>query len=155
MILLILRIQYWLQPYKERENNRIEELAIISGLLTMYWAILIIEDPGIPGFMTMMKTIMIGINIYFIIQWVYLFWISLNFKSRCYQIFIAIFAKIICKQRANKPKTFLNHSINSLPQSPKFKKILKKSPKKKVKKHKRKKHSKSKSKTPRYKIKFL
>ena len=142
----MLRIQFRLQPYKDRVNNEIEDLALISGFCTMYWTLLMIGDE-ISGFLILLTIILLGVNSYFIIQWTYLFLLSLNFKNKYYQIFMKIFGIIICKHGWNKEKSTQRPSMDSESKNNQLRKTPEKSLKRKSKaksKHRRRIRGKSK-----------
>ena len=143
----MLRIQFRLQPYKDKVNNKIEDLALISGFCTMYWTLLMIDDE-ISGFLILLTIILIGVNSHFIIQWTYLFLLSLNFKNKYYQIFVKIFGIIIFKHGWNKAKSTQRPSMDSESKNNQLRKTLKKSIKRKSKaksKHRRRIRGKSKA----------
>ena len=141
VIIVILRIQFRLQPYKDKVNNKIEELAIISGFLTMYWAVLMVEDDKVSGFLILLTIILIGANSYFIIQWTYFFLLSLDFNNKYYQIFVKIFGILIWKHGWNKAKSLSIHSIDTVSENckeqEKQKTNIKKKTRRKVKFRKR------------------
>ena len=141
VIIVILRIQFRLQPYKDKVNNKIEELAIISGFLTMYWAVLMVEDDKVSGFLILLSIILIGVNSYFIIQWTYFFLLSLDFKNKHYQFLVKIFGILIWKHEWNKDKSLSIHSIDTVSENfkeqEKSKISIKKKTRRKVKFRKR------------------
>lgn len=72
-LFVILRIQQRIKPYKDPDNNRVEMLAIIAGIVTLYCALVfVVEENSISGFYNFSLGILFCVNAYFILQWVFL-----------------------------------------------------------------------------------
>jgi hypothetical protein len=98
-LILIIRIQIKLKPYKREENNWIELMALIAGTTTMYAGfIFTLEDGPIFGFYQMAIIIVFLFNGYFIIHWTFLLMCSVEWNNHNYQRFLKIFALILCQK---------------------------------------------------------
>ena len=76
MIILIItiRVQIHLKPYKDQENDRIELLAINVGGFTLFSALIFSYDEyTLEWFNSILFFTIIVINIMFILKWSYLF----------------------------------------------------------------------------------
>ena len=72
----------------------------------MYSTVLMTEDPRLSGFLLFLTIILIGVNTYFLVQWTYLFLVSLNIKNKYFKIFVAILGMILWKNGWNTTKTY-------------------------------------------------
>lgn len=82
----LFRVQQHLHPYKLEENNQIEMLAIITGMVTLFGAILFIDvsdedDEDIEGLQVFSLVAIIFVNIYFILRWFHVFLYSFESKN--------------------------------------------------------------------------
>ena len=101
IVFIILRVQVNLQPYKDEQNNRIEILATMAGMVTLSCGILFVQkDETVQNFNIVVAIIMFLFNVSFILNWVYLFIVSWNIKNQTFNKILSIFGKMIC-QRAN------------------------------------------------------
>lgn len=66
------RAQMYLKPYKRNDNNRVEFLAIMAGTVTILTGLVFIEPKSIQALNRLTLSIVVMINAYFIINWVYL-----------------------------------------------------------------------------------
>ena len=99
IILIILRIQIRLHPYKDEKNNKIEILGTIAGMITLFWSILFIEsDENIEFFKIFIAVIMFITNILFILHWTYLLIISWNIKNQTFKKFLNAYGILICRK---------------------------------------------------------
>ena len=93
----MIRVQLRLKPYKFETNNLIEVKATSVGLLLLYCGILFKEtdENKYNGFITCAILFVMLINIMFIIEWLYYFFVSLNYKNQNFQIFIRLYGAIM------------------------------------------------------------
>ena len=133
VIIVILRIQFRLQPYKDKINNKIEELAIVWGFCTMYWTILIADDYKTSRFLIIIAIFLIIAHTYFIMQWAYYFLLSLKIKNQYFQYFMLIFGIIICKNGCKNTDFISDRPINSESKLKSMQNTKKKRVKKKLK----------------------
>ena len=100
-LVIILKVQERLKPYKNEENNRIEMIAIIAAFITFYWAIIFVsQDSSPPGFNEFAVFLMFFINVYFIVHWTFLLLCSIGWNNEKYQLFLSIYSLLICKKKA-------------------------------------------------------
>lgn len=96
MMIIILRVQISIQPYKLKENNDLEVLSTTAGTLLLFCAILFVnEDIDVPGFTVIVSVILFIINFYFLILWSFYFMNSWNIKNRKFNIFLNLFGMAI------------------------------------------------------------
>ena len=87
LLVFLFRIQQNLHPYKLEENNQIEMLAIITGMITLFGAIVFINTVGGTRvknveFLQIFSLIVIFfINVYFVLRWFHLFLYSFSSKN--------------------------------------------------------------------------
>ena len=98
---MIERFQKRLKPYKLKENNQIEIKAIIAGTTILFCGLLFEEESNhdYPLFSTMAFLIIIFYNSYFIIEWTYLFIISLKLKSKKVEVILEMYKHLTCKNK--------------------------------------------------------
>ena len=99
IILLIIteRMQQRLKPYKAHENNDIEIKAIIAGT-TLLFSGLIFEEGAKYNYLrfdTLTISVVIIYNAIFLINWVYLFLVSLDFKNSNMKRIIKVYGFLI------------------------------------------------------------
>jgi hypothetical protein len=122
-----------LSPYKNKENNELENKATIAAMVTLLWGILFVgdNDNQVKWFSTLSTFLLIFVNSSFLLN--FLFLILLWFESRyrkypCFVKFMMNFESILF--RSTHVYTPTHESINPLQANVKIKKI------KKIKKHK-------------------
>lgn len=82
VLVLLFRLQHKIQPYKLQENNLLEMLAIITGMITLFGGILFLDDSedSVPGLQLFALVIIVFTNIYFIFRWLHL--LLYSFRSQ-------------------------------------------------------------------------
>ena len=74
ILIITIRIQTRLQPYKDQENDEIELLAVNVGCFTIFSALIFsYDDFNLGWFNTILFVAIVAINIVFILKWFYLF----------------------------------------------------------------------------------
>ena len=107
IVLIILRIQIYLQPYKDEQNNKIEIQGTLAGMFTLFCGIIFIEkEDTIKHFNIFMAILMFMFNLSFIMSWTYLFIVSWNIKNVTFNKMLSLFGMLLCK------KTNLTISLN-------------------------------------------
>ena len=81
------RLQLQLKPYKNNDNNKIEFLAIVAGVVTILSSFIFTEKQKVNTLNNTIVIFVIMLNIIFILQWVYL--LSRIFKTKFAQIVIS------------------------------------------------------------------
>ena len=93
------RLQLRLHPYKNEENNYLEQHAINSGTITILWGLIYAQSDNNALFNTLALAFMITINSVFLILWVFYFLLSLNLNYESIKKFLKIYAFIIMKSQ--------------------------------------------------------
>ncbi|CAI2365113.1 unnamed protein product [Moneuplotes crassus] len=95
----ILKIQQAMKPYKNNENNKIDELAIVAGIITIYYGIVFIqEQTRTPALRFLSLCVILIGNAAFLLQWTYLVCKDRNYSNKCFRTFMKIFAFVLCKE---------------------------------------------------------
>jgi hypothetical protein len=100
----IVRLQLYLSPYQNGLNNNLEIKAIIAGMITILWGILFnanSEGSSLSGFVDLGSALLVLANAWFISEWIYLFLVSLKYKSEAFNIFLRFYGMILCKRHDN------------------------------------------------------
>ena len=99
IILLIIteRMQQRLKPYKAHENNDIEIKAIIAGTTVLLSGLVFEEGAkyNYSRFDSLTISVVIIYNAIFLIKWVYLFLVSLDFKNSNMKRIIKVYGFLI------------------------------------------------------------
>ena len=88
ILTLLFRIQQNLHPYKKEENNQIEMLAVITGMVTLFSAIIFLDKIGdqevedIEFLQTISLIIIVFVNGYFVLRWFHVFLYSFHSKNQ-------------------------------------------------------------------------
>ena len=121
ILIVIFRIQIYLKPYKNSKNNEIEMKAILIGALSLFCGtIFITKGANVDTINTFIFVVLIVSNVYFIINWVLFFLLSLNSKSKYIGIVIFILSVIMCSREYSKNN--LNDTTEVSPSTIKTKK---------------------------------
>ncbi|CAI2362983.1 unnamed protein product [Moneuplotes crassus] len=96
ILLLSGRIQLNLKPYKKDENNQVEFLAISAGAITILSGIVFSEKNPVESLNTLTLFIIIGLNIFFLLSWLYLLAQEFSEKSKIATKISTILACLIC-----------------------------------------------------------
>jgi hypothetical protein len=82
ILVILFRIQQHIHPYKMEENNQIEMLAVITGTVTLFGAVMFIDETEEDvEFLKLYSLVVILLsNFYFILRWIHLF--LYTFKSQ-------------------------------------------------------------------------
>ena len=98
LLIILIRIQERLKPFKSDTNNKIEIKSTIAGTIVLYCGILFEEtsnEEGFEGFSRMAFMFLIVVNVMFILDWLYLFLKSMNFKGAKMKVLINVYATIL------------------------------------------------------------
>jgi hypothetical protein len=72
------RVQIYLKPYRDEQNNEVEILALVAGMITMISG-LVSSQPDVNDSLNLIFTILVFIsNSLFILNWTYLLVVNLN-----------------------------------------------------------------------------
>ena len=101
MLIIILRVQQKIKPYKHQDNNYIEMCAIAAGIMTLFCGMIFTNQQGRrPGFYQMALLILFISNMVFLIKWFFLFMISMNFKKQYMIKFLHMYATLVCQKKS-------------------------------------------------------
>ena len=68
-----MRIQQRINPYKDPENNKIEMMAIMAGIITLYSALIFVtEEEEVSYIYNFALLLLFIVNIVFLLHWIYL-----------------------------------------------------------------------------------
>ena len=104
LLFAVARIQLMMNPYKLKENNDIEVMSIIAGLLILYCGIIFEEgqDYNYPLFDFIAVIILVVFNSIFLTQWMYYFLESINFKNENLKKLVQMYGTLLCKRKKEK-----------------------------------------------------
>ena len=98
LLIVLIRIQERLRPFKSEANNKIEIKSTIAGTIVLYCGILFEEtsnEEGFEGFSRMAFMFLIVVNVMFILDWLYLFLKSFKFEGTKMKILVNVYATIL------------------------------------------------------------
>jgi len=72
ILVLTIRVQINLKPYKEEENNKIDILAISAGIITLSSGLIYSQEDSVNGLNLMFLILAFIFNIFVILEWTYL-----------------------------------------------------------------------------------
>ena len=98
ILIIIMRLQHSIKPYKYYINNDLEFSAINAGIVTLFWGMIFSQSQASnDAFNTVALAFLILINSVFILQWVFFFLLSLNIKNEKFRVLLKIYAFSIMK----------------------------------------------------------
>jgi hypothetical protein len=99
-LMIIAKVQHWVQPYENKRNNQLETRAIIAGTMTIFWGILFEQDAEdkYPWFKILAIVLLMFYNILFVIDWTYMFLSYFRFKNNKIQILLQILASLLLER---------------------------------------------------------
>ena len=99
IVFIILRVQVNLQPYKDEQNNRIEILATLAGMVTLFCGILFVHnDDTVQNFNIVVGILLFMFNVSFILNWLYRFIISWNIKNKVFNKILSQYIHIFLRR---------------------------------------------------------
>ena len=96
-LITLIRVQQVLNPYKLNENNQIELLGLTVGTVTMFWGFIFVTENVHMTFYQISAIIIFLVNSFFIIQWTYLLFVSVEWKNQHFQTFLKVYAYVLGK----------------------------------------------------------
>jgi uncharacterized membrane protein len=113
----LLRVQERLKPYKSESNNRIEMVAIVAALFTLYSSLIfVVEEGPLDGFYFLCLVLVFLVNIFFIVNWVYLMLESFRKSNKHIKNWMDVISNILKLKRTKDsdkeeiPELFSNKS---------------------------------------------
>lgn len=80
------RIQVFLQPYRDPENNKIELYAITAGLVTLISSLIFSQDVSVSTLDILVMIVVFVMNSIFILEWTYKMLVSARSKHKVLQL---------------------------------------------------------------------
>ena len=101
LLVTVERLQQKLKPYTLEENNDIEIKAIVAGTTVLFSGLVFEEsaEENYSGFETMAFIVIIVYNSIFLLQWLYLFLQSFNFKNPNMRKVLELLSYLVCKSK--------------------------------------------------------
>ena len=100
ILIVIMRLQQFIKPYKNSINNDLEQNAINAWIVTLFCGIVFSQtQTNYDIFNTIALSFLIIVNSIFIIEWVFFLLLSLNFKHEKFRALLKIYAFIILKKK--------------------------------------------------------
>ena len=94
IIFTTIRIQIYLRPYRDEDHNKLELLAMVSGLVTVMSSLIFTEENNVSFIEIATVLLIIGINAIFLMEWIYKMAQCMQNKNKVFkkvkQIFIDI-----------------------------------------------------------------
>jgi hypothetical protein len=74
MVILVVsgRLQIYLKPFKNEENNRTELLALVAGIITVSTGLAYSQDENVGFLNFFLFLCVVASNVYFMLQWLYM-----------------------------------------------------------------------------------
>ena len=97
-LFILTSIQIKIQPYEDKRYNKIEIRAITAGTMTLFCGVMFSQGDSqdkSPLLLPAIIILLIAINVSFIIEWLYLFIMSLNVRNIKVQLFLQLLASLI------------------------------------------------------------
>jgi hypothetical protein len=86
LLYLTIRLQIYLKPYKDEENNKIEVLALTAGLVTLLSSLIFISKESVGYINLIVLIVLIAINAKFLLEWAYKMLLCSSSKSKISKI---------------------------------------------------------------------
>ena len=100
ILVIIMRLQQFIKPYKYYINNDLELSAINAGVVTLLCGVIFSQtQTNYDIFNTIALVFLVLVNSVFILQWVFFFLLSLNIKNDKFKSLLSIYAFIIMKKQ--------------------------------------------------------
>lgn len=95
----MMKTQETLKPYKDKSNDKIEILSVISWIITLHWALVFVSEDPLISVYNFALMVWILSNLWFILNWVYLLAGLLNSENTYYKKFMKLFAIMLLKNK--------------------------------------------------------
>ena len=100
ILIISIRIQIRLEPYRDDKNNEIELLALTTGAFTLFSGIIFSNDNNDIGWANLLLFAAVIIaNVVFLVKWIHLFFECMSDKYKIFAKFLEIVNMFICKKR--------------------------------------------------------
>ena len=103
VLVILLRLQIRIKPYKFEQNNLIEMLAINAGMITLFGGIIFVDqtDASIEFIQLFALVFILLINIYFILKWFLLYIYSYNTKHYIIEMIRKVLSFVLMIEKRN------------------------------------------------------
>jgi len=71
IIFTTIRVQIYLRPYRDEDHNKLELLAMVSGLVTVMSSLTFTQENKVNFIEIFIVFMIIAINVIFLLEWVY------------------------------------------------------------------------------------
>ncbi|CAI2377869.1 unnamed protein product [Moneuplotes crassus] len=96
--------QKYMQPFKTKENNQIDLLALETGIVTIYSGFILAVGQDIhEGFELMALALITVVNGYFLLNWAYFLMVALEWKNQKFICLVNTLGGILCKAKIDIP----------------------------------------------------
>ncbi|CAI2377736.1 unnamed protein product [Moneuplotes crassus] len=96
--------QKYMQPFKTKDNNQIDLLALSTGIVTIYSGLIFAVGQDIhEGFELTALTLITVFNGYFLLNWVYFLMVALEWKNQKFIYLVNTLGGILCKAKIDIP----------------------------------------------------
>ncbi|CAI2369432.1 unnamed protein product [Moneuplotes crassus] len=97
-LVILIRVQERLKPYKKDSNNRIEMIAIFASIVTLYCTIVYVTSENrLNSVYYGSLFLLFVVNAFFLVNWAYLVLCYLDFKHPCFVAFMRMYSFALCK----------------------------------------------------------
>ncbi|CAI2365911.1 unnamed protein product [Moneuplotes crassus] len=109
ILVVVFRVQESLKPYKFEENNKVEILAVLGGMITIFGAVISLDNTNnqeivdLPFLRVISGSLIIIVNVYFLMRWILLFLYSFETPNEIVCTIRKALAYLLCK---GKTKAF-------------------------------------------------
>ena len=108
ILIITFRIQVYLNPYKNKDYNSIEILALLTGTLTLSSGLIFTNDEDQKPFLNaILLIIVLTFNIAFVLRWTYLFMISMSEKYKIFKQVVTAIQYLMCKNEQINSNTLI------------------------------------------------
>ncbi|CAI2364782.1 unnamed protein product [Moneuplotes crassus] len=98
-LVILMRIQERLKPYKKDSNNRIEVIGVAAGILTLYCTIVFVTpERRINSVYYGSFLLLFLVNAFFLVNWFYYVLCYLDYKHPSFVTFMKIYSFVLCKR---------------------------------------------------------
>lgn len=116
VLIILFRVQQNLHPYRLEENNQIEILAIITGMVSLFGAVVFFDNIGgtdvedVEFLQTFSLMVILLINIYFVLRWVHIFLYSFKSKNALLSVTRKILGYSLFQNKDDELKKEIKHT---------------------------------------------
>ncbi|CAI2376317.1 unnamed protein product [Moneuplotes crassus] len=142
ILIIMFRVQESLKPYKFEENNKVEILAVLGGMITIFGAVISLDNTNdqevedVPFLRAISVSLILIVNAYFLMRWILLFLFSFETSNEIICKIRKMLGNLLCKGKTEAFTTANSELLTSknCQKSPREKILVKK----KTKRHRRK-----------------